>query len=201
MTNPGQWCKVMLQHIAAESKRRGSKFQEWAAGASAGDWQRLGRAYIAQSQETTSHRLLDATGFSTALVGAVAEMLPGARFVAIRSNPLDACWSCFKSDYPSGHGYSYDFAELAACWHDHQRLLQRWNERYAERIHVVVAADVQADPKAAIARLLAHIGLEPADDMSRSIDEIQTHDRVAGSVYGDLLKPLAQMIAARDDAT
>jgi tetratricopeptide (TPR) repeat protein len=188
--------------LAAESKRRGRKFQEWALQATASEWDRLARGYVAQSQahDAPSHRLLDAAGFSTALVGAVAAMLPQARFVAIRGNPLDTCWSCFKSDYPSGHGYSYDFAELAACWHDHQRLLQHWSERFADRIHFVDAADVEAEPEPAIARLFAHIALEPVRDVSQRLGDIQTHDRVAASVYGDLLKPLAQMIAARDDA-
>jgi hypothetical protein len=123
-------------------------------------------------------------------------MLPGARFVAIRNDPLDTCWSCFKSDFRSGHAYSYDFAELAACWHDHQRLLQRWGERHPDRIHFVDAEQVRAEPSAAIERLLAHSGLVSSDAPARIASTLQTHDRVAASAYGDLLKPLAQMVNA-----
>ena len=187
--------------LAMESKRRGRKFQEWAVHATPADWQRLGRIYLDQprSQRSSSHRLLDATTFSTALTGAVAQMLPGARFVAIRNDPLDTCWSCFKSDFRSGHAYSYDFAELAACWHDHQRLLQRWVERHPDRIHFVDAAQVRAEPSAAIERLLAHCGLASSDALASIASALQTHDRVAATAYGDLLKPLAQMVNAKDE--
>ena len=182
--------------LAMESKRRGRKFQEWAAQATRADWQRLGRVYLDQtkSQETSSHRLLDATTFSTALAGAVAQMLPGARFVAIRNDPLDTCWSCFKNDFRSGHAYSYDFAELAACWHDHQRLLRRWVERHPESIHFVDATEVRARPASAIERLLAHCGLAPSDATAKIASTLQASDRVAATAYGDLLKPLAQMV-------
>jgi tetratricopeptide (TPR) repeat protein len=184
--------------LAIESKRRGRKFQEWAAQATPADWQRLGRVYAdqAKSHGTSSHRLIDATTFSTALAGAVAQMLPRARFVAIRNDALDTCWSCFKSDFRSGHAYSYDFAELVACWHDHQRLLQRWVERHPERIHFVDAADVRAQPAFAIERLLTDCGLAPSDAIAKIANTLQTYDRVAATAYGDLLKPLAQMVNA-----
>ncbi|MGH8172538.1 MAG: sulfotransferase family protein, partial [Rhodanobacteraceae bacterium] len=184
--------------LAVESKRRGRKFQEWAAQATPADWQRLGRATIEamRSQGSASHRLLDATAFSTALAGAVAAMLPRVRFIAIGNDPLDTCWSCFKSDYTTGHAYSYDFAELAACWHDHQRLVQRWLERMPERIHRVDAVDVRADATASIERMLAHCGLASTDATRQIAHALETHDRVAASAYGDLLKPLAQMVKA-----
>ncbi|HKE48279.1 MAG TPA: sulfotransferase [Rhodanobacteraceae bacterium] len=177
--------------IAAESKRRGQKFFEWAPLATWADWERLGTACLGASPRT--HRVIDAGTFAPELAGAVALMLPGARFVTCTGDALESAWSCFRSDFRGAHAYSYDLADLAAFWHAQRRLAERWSERHAERIlHVDVDA-LRSDPNGEIARILAHAGLAGA---ALAPDRLRLRERADARAYGDLLKPLAGLLDA-----
>ena len=178
--------------LRMESTRRARKFPEWAAQATPADWQRLGRAYLARHAPSShSHRFLDAASLDPALAGALASMLPAARFVAICRDPLEACWSCFKSDRASRR-WSHDIAEIAAYRRDHERLMMRWIERHPNRVHVVDCDALLAGATSEIDRLFAHCGLSPAATTFATIP-------ASAAAYGDLLKPLAQMLAAEMD--
>ena len=181
--------------VAAESKRRNQPFAQWARQATPAEWLRLGQAYLAEPMPggARSHRVLDATACAPELAGAIAAMLPAARFVAIGNDALESCWSCFRADFHEGARYSADLAELAQYRHDVATLLVRWHARFGARIHRVEAEALRGDPAAAIAALYAHCGL----DAGSAPERIELRARPEARVYGDLLKPLAQMLAAR----
>ena len=181
--------------IAAESATRGQRFAQWAQNVGTADWQRMGRAYLAANalDETHTHRLVDAESFGIEYAGAVAMMLPAARFVVIGGDALESCFACFRRDFRGEQRYSCDFAELAAFWHDQQRLLQRWNERFADRIVRVDASTLATDSETGLARLFAELGLDAERASLRTID---VHARASARSYGDLVKPLASTLDA-----
>ena len=188
--------------IAAESARRGQRFSEWAALATADDWQRLGRAYLDRSPASAhTHRVLDASSFRAEHAGAVASMLPAARFVTITGDALERCWTCFRNDYRGEQRYSYDFSDLAAFWHDQQRLLRRWRERFGDRVHDVNAETLRTQPDVEITRLLEHCGLDADASATRALDISRARQRADAHAYGDLLKPLASMLDSGDGDT
>ncbi|HEY6894705.1 MAG TPA: tetratricopeptide repeat protein, partial [Rhodanobacteraceae bacterium] len=181
--------------IAAESERRRQPFAQWARQATPAEWLRLGRDYLAEPlpDGARSHRVFDASAFGPELAGAVASMLPAARFVAIGNDALESCWSCFRRDFRDAERYSADLAELAQYRHDTEKLLARWHARFGARIHRVEAAALRGDAGTAIAALFAHCGLEPSGVPER----LALRARPEARVYGDLLKPLAQMLDAQ----
>ena len=189
--------------FAAESATRGQRFAQWAPQAGAAEWQRMARAYLAgnASNDARRFRFVDAESFGVEHAGAVAMMLPAARFIVIDGDALESCFACFRRDFHDAHRYSCDFAELAAFWHDQQRLLQRWNERFADRIVRVDASALAADAAAETSRLFAALGL---DATRASFDAPDLRERADARSYGDLVKPLAGMLDHGDanaDAT
>ena len=182
--------------IAAESAARGQRFLQWAAQATTAGWLRLGRAYLDRfpSDPLRPHRVLDASSLQVEFAGAVAMMLPAARFVTVRGDALESCWTCFRSDFRGGQRYSYDFADLAAFWHDLERLLQRWRERHADRIHDVDVGSLTTQPDAEIARLFERCGLDADASTLRAIDISHIRRHADARAYGELLKPLSAML-------
>jgi tetratricopeptide (TPR) repeat protein len=185
--------------IAAESERRNQKFAQWARQATPADWLGLGHDYLAEPMPggARSHRVLDATAFGPELAGAIASMLPAARFVAIGNDALESCWSCFRSDFHGAERYSADLGELAQYRLDYEKLLARWHARFGARIHSIDVDALRGDPVAATGALLAHCGV----DASGAADRLHLRARTDARVYGDLLKPLAQMLAAKPAQT
>ncbi len=196
--------------IEAESKRRGRAFPDWVAQANAADWKRLGREYL----ERTA-RLRKDYPYSTdkglvnwVFVGAAHAMLPGARFVNCRRDPVETCWSCFKQYFERGQAYTYDFGELGAQWRDYDRLMRFWHARYPHRVYESVYENLLADPDTEIRRLLDFCGLPFADACLR-FDETRRvvrtvsagqvrqplrRDTARTAAYGELLTPLRRAL-------
>ncbi len=50
-------------------------------------------------------------------------MVPGARFVDCRRDPVETCLSCYRQWFGHGQGFTYDLDAMAAYWHDYLRLI------------------------------------------------------------------------------
>lgn len=110
--------------LAEETQRRGGKpIPVWAREATPADWQRLGEHYL----ERTARWRLERPKFTDKLpnnwiyIGAIRAMLPGARIVACRRDPLETCFSCYRQPLDASNGYTRTFEDLAAFWRDFDR--------------------------------------------------------------------------------
>lgn len=196
-----------------ESRRRGIPFPDWVGSASAADWTRLGRAYL----ERTAHwrhskpRSTDKNLQNWMVIGALHAMLPGAKIVDCRRDPLETCWSCFKHQFTIDMPFTHDFAELASYWHDYDRTMHRWQALYPGRIRKQVHEDLTAAPEAGIRALLSDCGLEfepaclrfhetthPVHTVSAAqVREPLRKDTARAGRYGNLLDPLRDRLAAQ----
>lgn len=193
-----------------ESMRRGADIPQWAPLATASDWARLGDAYLERTARWRQRRPMftDKELGKWQIVGAARAMLPGARFIDCRRDPLESCWSCFKHEFKTDQLYSYDFRELAAYWHDYDRLMQFWQTRYPGLVYNYVYEDLLERPETEIRRLLDYCGL-PFDPACLRFHEVERNVRTAsaGQVrqplnpntaqsghYGSLLNPLREAL-------
>lgn len=147
--------------VAAESQRRGQTFPEWVAKAGSADWQRLGQDYLQGTahwrarHKYSTDKCLD----NWPLVGAALAMLPAARIVVCRRDPLETCVACYRQLFANGQAFSYQVDDLAACWHDFDRLCRQWKTCFPDRVHEVIHEQLLADPEGQIRRLLDACGL------------------------------------------
>jgi tetratricopeptide (TPR) repeat protein len=192
--------------LQAESDRRGSAFPTWVADATPDDWQRLGREYLERTARwrTSRPRFTDKGLDNWRYVGAAMAMLPGARFVDCRRDPVETCLSCFRQLFSRGQAFTYDLQELAAFWRSYDHAIRTWAGQYPAAVRSQSHERLVADADTEVRALLAFCGLEfdPAclrpHDTARAVRTISAAqvrepmraDTARAWRYGDLLMPL-----------
>lgn len=197
--------------IGEESQRRRRAFPDWVGQADADDWQRLGRRYLERTARwrVRRPRFTDKAPSNWMLTAAIRRMLPGARILDCRRDPLETCWSCFCQIFWSGHEYSYSLDDLAAYWHTYDAAMRHWTAQSPARIRTQVYEDLLAEPERQTRALLDFCGL-PFDAASLRFHEAERSVRTAsaaqvreplrrdtarGARYGALLDPLRRALA------
>ena len=92
--------------------------------------------------------------------GLIPRMLPQARIIHCRRNPVDTCLSCYSQLFASEQLFSYDQTELGGFHRDYQTLMAHWRvvlpeSHFLEVDYEAVVEDVEAEAR----RLLAFLGL------------------------------------------
>ena len=149
------------QVIEDESRRRGEAFPEWVASATADDWGRLGKDYLARTARWREKRprFTDKELRNWPLVGAALAMLPGAKIVHCHRDPVETCFSCYRHLFRHGVHFSYDLDEMVDHYLDYQRLSRFWQTRHPDQVLDFSYEALLQEPEAQIRRLLAFCGL------------------------------------------
>lgn len=147
--------------IAEESRRRGQPFPRWVAGTGAADWQRLGERYLARTAHWRTQRpkFTDKLPGNWMYIGAIRAMLPGARIVICRRDPLETCFSCYRQLLPQGNEWSRTPEDLASFWRDFDRSADHWARLQPSCVYQHDYEAMLADPEPSIRNLLEACGL------------------------------------------
>lgn len=94
------------------------------------------------------------------LLGLVAMMLPKARIIDCRRDPMDSCLSCYFNNFTLGVNFSNDLGDLAAYYRDYRRLMDHWRAVLPRPIFDMPYEDLVADPEGASRRMVDYCGLE-----------------------------------------
>lgn len=122
----------------------------------------LGRAYI---EDTRIHRkgaafFTDKMPNNFRHIGLIHLILPNAKIIDARRDPLDCCWSCFKQLFAEGQEFTYGLEEIGTYYRSYVDLMTHWeNVLPAGRILRVQHEDVLDDLEGQVRRLLDHCGL------------------------------------------
>jgi hypothetical protein len=197
---------ALPQVLTEESTRRRQRYPDWVPQASADDWQRLGRRYLELTADLRTERpySTDKLPNNWRAIGAIRAMLPGARIVICRRNPLENCWSCYKQYFPGGWEFTSDLEWLAQYWRAFDHAAGEWAKRTPERIREQRYEALTEHPESEIRALLEFCGLPfdadclQAHHSRRSVrtlsaaqvrEPVHRHRSVAGR-YEALLDPL-----------
>jgi tetratricopeptide (TPR) repeat protein len=158
---------AIARRLATSAAAAGQTYPDCLAALPPQDFAALGREYLAR---TRIRRLLARPYFvdkfpGNALhIGLIHLMLPNARIIDVRRNPLACCVSLFKQAFAAGQAYSYDLEDLGRTYAEYVTLMTHFDTIMPGRVlHLSYEALVE-NPAAQIERLLAHCGLdfEPA---------------------------------------
>lgn len=156
----------MPRLIEAESRRRGSAFPLWAPDATARDWQRLGQEYLARTSRwrATKPRFTDKNLIGWHFTGAALAMLPSARVIIVRRDPVETCLACYRHCFTEEAAFACDLDDLADYCGDFLRLTSFWLEKYPTRVFDLQYEALVADPESVIRRLLdfCELSFDPA---------------------------------------
>jgi tetratricopeptide (TPR) repeat protein len=128
---------------------------------------RLGASYLERLHELSpdAQRMTDKMPANFAFVGLIHLILPNARIIHMRRDPVDTCLSCFSQLFARGQYFSYDLGELGQYWRAYDRLMTHWRSVLPEGAMLEVQYEtLVANFEAESRRILAYCGLdwEPA---------------------------------------
>ena len=146
--------------LTEESQRRGQPFPQWVDVMQAQDWQRLGARYLQRTAHWSERRprFTDKLPYNWFYIGAIRAMLPGARIIVGRRDPLETCFSCYRQ-HLANNEYTRTFADLAAFWRDFDRAVTHWRELHPTHVYENSYERLVREPEAAISDLLAFCDL------------------------------------------
>lgn len=147
--------------VDRESARRRVAFPEWVSAASADDWSRLGAEYLRRTARWRARkpRCTDKNLANWYLAGAALAMLPAARVVVVRRDPLETCLGCFRQRLGGDAGFTCDLDDMADYCVDFLRLTRCWLQRFPQRVFDLEYETLVADPERGVRDLLAFCGL------------------------------------------
>jgi hypothetical protein len=97
-------------------------------------------------------------------VGLIHLILPNARIIDARRDPMANCFAAFKRYFGTGQDFTYDLTDLGRYHRDYLALMGHFDAVLPGRVHRVTYEAMVGDTEAEIRRLLAYCGLpfEPA---------------------------------------
>ncbi|MCH8930257.1 MAG: tetratricopeptide repeat protein [Proteobacteria bacterium] len=124
-------------------------------------WEFIGNQYVKTINQRSwdALRITDKLPFNYTLAGIIQLMLPKARIIHCRRNPLDTCVSCFTTSFASDRGFTRDLHELGGTYRTYQDLMAHWHEVMPGRILDVVYEELVENTEEQARNLIAHLGL------------------------------------------
>lgn len=92
-------------------------------------------------------------------IGLIRMILPNARIIDVRRNPMACCFSGFKQHFARGQHFTYSLEEIARFYCDYVELMGHFDSVLPGQIHRVVYEDLVDDTEAGVRRLLEHCAL------------------------------------------
>lgn len=123
---------------------------------------RVAERYLAalRARAPKAARIVDKMPLNFLRVGLIAAILPRARIIHTRRDPLDTCVSCYFQHFARGFHFSYSLANLGLYYREYERLMAHWHAVLPGRILDVQYETLIADQEAGIRRIIEFCGLE-----------------------------------------
>ena len=123
---------------------------------------------ILRRRAPESVRITDKMPANFLFIGLLHVMLPNARIIHVRRDPVDTCLSCFIQHFTSGQDYSYDLVELGRYYADYTRLMHHWRDVLpAEAMLEIQYEDLVSHQETEARRLIGFCGLDWDDACMR----------------------------------
>jgi tetratricopeptide (TPR) repeat protein len=175
---------ILIQRAIEQGWRSGRRlYPQLIAELPAAEMEALGRAYL---DAASVHRKLDRPHFIDKLpnnwlnTGFIHLILPEAKIVDVRREPLSCCLSNFKQHFAKGQAFSYELDHVGAYYRDYVELMDHVDRVLPGRVHRLIYEDLVADPEREIRRLLAYLDL-PFDPATLRFHENPRAVRTASS--------------------
>jgi tetratricopeptide (TPR) repeat protein len=114
-------------------------------------------------------------------IGLIHLILPNAKIIDARRNPMDCCWSGFKQLFAEGQEFTYSLEDIGHYYRAYVDLMEHWDSVLPPgRILRVQHEDVLDDLEGQVRRLLDYCGL-PFDERCVNFHQTERAVRTASS--------------------
>jgi tetratricopeptide (TPR) repeat protein len=109
-------------------------------------------------------RVVDKSPFNYNYLGIIHAVLPQARVIHVRRDPIDTCLSCYFQDFPPALNFTLDLADLGHYYREYRRLMDHWRATLPPGVLLDVPyEELIADQWGWSRRMIEFLGL-PWDD-------------------------------------
>jgi hypothetical protein len=122
----------------------------------------LGEKYLSDTRiyRTDKPFFIDKMPNNFRHIGLIHLLLPNARIIDARREPMACCFSNFKQLFASGQEFTYGIEDIARYYRTYLALMDHWNAVLPGRILKIDHEDIVEDLDANVRRLLDFCGLE-----------------------------------------
>jgi tetratricopeptide (TPR) repeat protein len=126
-----------------------------------GDFRRLGEKYLADTQVFRKGRpfFIDKMPNNFRHIGLIHLMLPNAKIIDARREPMACCFSNLKQLFAQGQEFTYSIEDIARYYRTYVELMDHWDAALPGRVLRVQHEDVVADLDGQVRRMLDYCGL------------------------------------------
>lgn len=128
---------------------------------SAEDFLRLGEKYLSDTRvyRTGKPCFIDKMPNNFRHIGLIHLILPNAKIIDARREPMACCFGNFKQLFANGQEFSYGIEDIARYYRTYLELMRHWDDVLPGRILRVWHEDVVADLAGNVRRILDFCGL------------------------------------------
>ncbi len=122
----------------------------------------MGRDYLRRAawHRKTGRRLfVDKLPHNWSNILFIRRILPQARFIDIRRDPMDCCFSNFTQSFSSAHASSFALRDIGQCYVDYVRLMTHLDRVAPGLVDHVRYEELVEQPEREVRRLLGSLGL------------------------------------------
>ncbi len=126
------------------------------------DFAEIGRRYMTSARQLAkgSKYFVDKLPHNFLYCGYIGKALPNARIIHIVRDPMDSCYSMYKTLFNQVYSFSYDLDELADYYVAYRNLMGHWHRVMPGRILDVTYEDIVNSPETEARRVLEWCGLD-----------------------------------------
>ena len=129
---------------------------------SAGQARKLGDQYLADTQvyRTGKPYFIDKMPNNFRHIGLIHLILPNAKIIDARREPMACCFSNFKQLFANGQEFTYSLEDIGRYYRTYVELMQHWDEVLPGRVLRMQHEGVVDDLEGSVRNLLLFCGLE-----------------------------------------
>jgi tetratricopeptide (TPR) repeat protein len=143
-----------------------SRYPDLLAELTADQCRRFGEDYLRETLDYRSGKpfFIDKMPNNFRNIALIQLMLPNAKIIDARRDPMDCCFSNFKQLYAHGHHFAYSLEDIGTYYRIYVEMMAHWDRVLPGRVLRVQHEDVLDDIEGQVRRILDYCGLpfEPA---------------------------------------
>jgi tetratricopeptide (TPR) repeat protein len=126
------------------------------------DFRRLGERYLTDTRAYRGDKpfFIDKMPNNFRHIGLIHLMLPKAKIIDVRREPMACCFSNLKQLFASGQEFTYSIEDIARYYRNYLELMRHWDAVLPRRVLRVWYEDVVEDLAGNVRRVLEFCGLE-----------------------------------------
>jgi hypothetical protein len=128
----------------------------------------IGKDYLAEIKKIAPNakRIVDKMPGNYQFIGIISKILPGARIIHTKRNPIDCCFSIYTRLFLEKVHYAYDLGELGNYYKLYEDLMDHWRDLLSDGIMIEVNYEgVVGDLEGEARKILDFIDLEWEDSV------------------------------------